>query len=89
MDLGRCLCTSLDVRPGQVASMDLQPISKAGINQPLFRNCTRAGSVFMWYKLLEKTYDWRGLWAALVSADTADWNIVSRGEGFEVGYPCR
>ena len=29
------------------------------------------------------------MWAALVSADIYGWNVVSRGEGVEVGYPWR
>ena len=59
MDVGRCLRTSLDVRPGPVvkypASMALYQVSTAGPKQALCRNCTRAGSRFMWYALLEKT----------------------------------
>ena len=59
IDVGRCLCTSLDVRPGQVvkypASMALHQVSTTGLNQALCRKCTRAGSVFMWYTLLEET----------------------------------
>ena len=29
------------------------------------------------------------MWAALVSADIAGWNVVSRGGGVELGYPWR
>ena len=51
MDVGGCLRTILDVRPGQVvkypASTDLHQVSINGLKQALCRNCTRAGSVFM------------------------------------------
>ena len=59
MDAGRCLLTSLEVRPGQVvkypASMALHQVSMTGLKQALCRNYTRAGSVLMWYVLLAKT----------------------------------
>ena len=35
----------------------------------------------MWYALLAKMSPWRGVWAALVSADSDGWNVVSRGGG--------
>ena len=58
MDEGGCLRTSLEVRPGQVVkypdSMVLYQVSTIGMKQDLCRNCTRAGSVFMWYALLVK-----------------------------------
>ena len=59
MDVGRCLLTSLGVRPGQVvkypASMDLHQVSMTRLYQSLCRNYTRAGSVLVWYALLAKT----------------------------------
>ena len=59
MDVGRCLHTSLEVKPGQVlkypSSMALHQVSMTGLNQDLCRNCTRTGSVFIWYAMLAKT----------------------------------
>ena len=59
MDAGRCVRTNLEVRPGQVvkypAYMALHQVSTTGLKQALCRNCTRAGSVLMWYSLLENT----------------------------------
>ena len=59
MNAGRCLRTSFEVRQGQVvkypASMFLHQVSTTGMKQALCRNCTRAGSVIMWYALLAKT----------------------------------
>ena len=56
MDAGRCLRTSLEVRPGQVvkypAFMALHQVSTNRLKQALWMNCTRAGSVLMWYTLL-------------------------------------
>ena len=61
MDLGRCLRTRLFGRPGKVvkypASMALHQVSTTRLKHAIFRNCTRAGSVFMWYSMLAKTYD--------------------------------
>ena len=58
MDLGRCLRTRLDVRTVPVvkkpASKALQQVSTTGLKQALYRNCTRVGSVFMWYTLFVK-----------------------------------
>ena len=53
------------------------------LSQTLFRICTRVGSVFMWYTMLEKTSAWGGVWAELVSAEIS--GVVSRVEGVEVG----
>ena len=93
MDAGRCLHTSLEVRPGQVVKypsyMALHQVSMTGLKQALCRNCTRADSVPMWYALLAKTYAWEFVWAALVSATVSGWKGVGRGEGFELRYPCR
>ena len=93
MEAGRCLQTSLEARPGQVVkypeSLTLHQVSTTRLNQDLCRNCTRAGSVFMWYALLEKTYDWVCVWASMVSAAVYVWKGVSRGEGVELGYSCR
>ena len=51
MDVGMCLRTSLDVRPGQVAkypaSMALHQVSTTGLEKALCRNCTRVVSVLM------------------------------------------
>ena len=84
INLGSCLRTRLDVRPGQVvkkpAYMALQQVSIMGLKQARRRNCTRAGSVFMWYTLFAKLYDWRGVWAALVIAYSSTWNAVGTGE---------
>ena len=59
MDLGRCLRTSLDVKPVQVVkyptSMALHQVSTTGLKQDLCSNCTRANGVFMCYALLLKT----------------------------------
>ena len=56
---GRCLLTSLEVRPVQVvkytASMALHQVSTTGMNQALCRNCTRKGSFLIWYAQLGKT----------------------------------
>ena len=58
VDLERCSRTILDVRPVQVVNKPaytaLHQVSNTGLNQALHRNCTRAGSVFMWYMLLVK-----------------------------------
>ena len=69
--------------------MDLHQVSTTGLKQALCRNGTRAGRIFMWYALLAKTQVWRGVWDALVSAEISGWHFVSRGEGVDVGYPCR
>ena len=51
MDAGRCLCTNLEVRPGQVVkyppSMALHQVSTTGLKQALWRNWTKAGIVLM------------------------------------------
>ena len=49
---GRCLHTSLDVRPGQVvkkpASVALYQVLTMGLKQAQCRKCTSAGGVFIW-----------------------------------------
>ena len=65
--------------------MALHQVSTTGIDQALYRNCTREGSMFMWYTMLAKTSTWRGVWVALVSAEIPGWCVVIRGEGVEVG----
>ena len=79
------------MRPNQGVNkpmlMALHQAPMKEIKQYLWRNFNRVESVFIWYALFSKPYEWRGVRSGLVIVYNAYWKVVRRGELGEVGYP--